>query len=64
MSERIIVFRVSNWFLERINKFCRKEGISYKELFERAIDLLCKKYLEDSDEEGKDGRREDRDSSE
>jgi hypothetical protein len=64
MAEKIIVFRISNWFLEQINEFCRKEEISYKELFERAIDLLCKKYLEDSNEKGKDSGGADRDSGE
>ena len=64
MAEKIIVFRVSNWFLEQINEFCRKEGISYKELFERAIDLLCKKYLGEGNEKGEDSGGADRDSGE
>lgn len=64
MSERVIVFRVSRWFLERINSYCKEEGITYAELFERAIKLLCKKYLEVEDAETEDCGGEDRDGSE
>ena len=61
MAERIIVFRISHWFLERINEYCRREGISYKELFERAIDFLCQKYLvEEGNGETKSNGGQDR----
>jgi len=63
MAERIIVFRVSRWFLERINNYCREEGISYAELFERAINLLCKKYLEGNNAKNEDSRRANRNGS-
>jgi hypothetical protein len=61
MAERIIVFRVSSWFLERINEYCKSEGISYRELFERAIDFLCQKYLvEGNNGETESDRGQDR----
>ena len=62
MSERVIVFRVSRWFLEKINEYCKTEGISYAELFERAIEHLCKKYLEEENVKSKNSRGADRDS--
>jgi hypothetical protein len=53
----VIVFRVSNYFFDLINEFCRARGMSYAELFERAIEYLCEKYLgeEEIKEEGGDG---------
>jgi len=62
MLYRIIVFRLSREFLSQINEYCEREKISYSELFDRAIDHLCKKYLEEKDERKNSGR-EDRDSS-
>jgi hypothetical protein len=62
VAHRIIVFRVSKEFLSQINDYCSKEKISYSELFDRAIDHLCKKYLE-GEYERENGGREDRNSS-
>jgi hypothetical protein len=55
-GERVIVFRVSDWFFERINEYCKREGVSYAELFSRAIEYLCSKYLEEGVvDEGEEG---------
>jgi hypothetical protein len=62
MSEKVVVFRVSNWFFDRINEYCKAEGISYVELFSRAIKRLREKYLEEevSHDERADRGKEDR----
>jgi hypothetical protein len=61
MPEKVIVFRVSNWFLGKINEYCQSEKISYAELFSRAINHLCKKYLVEEDyAETENSGREDR----
>ena len=62
MSYRIIVFRVSREFLSQINDFCEREKISYSELFHKAIEHLCKKYLEEENVKSKNSRGADRDS--
>jgi hypothetical protein len=60
MSDRIIVFRVSKEFLKQINNYCEQEQISYSELFNRAIEHLCKKYLGGDNEKRESSRRKDR----
>jgi hypothetical protein len=50
-EERVIVFRVSDWFFERINEYCKREGVSYAELFRRAVEYLCRRYLEEGVED-------------
>jgi hypothetical protein len=60
MSHKVIVFRVSREFLGQINRFCEEEKITYSELFHKAIEYLCKKYLRGENDEGKSNRGEDR----
>jgi hypothetical protein len=60
MTEPIIVFRVSKWFLEQINEYCKEEGVTYTELLNRTIKHLCKKYLGECHGERTDGRRKNR----
>jgi hypothetical protein len=60
MAGTIIVFRVSNWFLEKINEYCKEERITYSELLNRAIVHLCKKYLGECHGERAHGRRKNR----
>jgi hypothetical protein len=61
MAEKVVVFRVSSWFLRKINEYCQSEKISYAELFSRAINHLCQKYLVEEDyAEAENSGREDR----
>jgi len=60
MPAPVVIFRVSNWFLDRINEYCKEEGLTYTELLNRAIIHLCKKYLGESYGEGKNSRRKNR----
>jgi|GEM_PF-5156107 len=60
MPAPLVIFRVSNWFLERINEYCKEEKITYTELLNRAIIHLCKKYLGEDYAKRKDGRRKNR----
>jgi hypothetical protein len=58
MPKPVIIFRVSNWFLDQINEYCKEERITYAELLNRAIVHLCRKYLgEDYAERKKRGRK-------
>ncbi len=60
MPEPIIVFRISRYFLDRINEYCKEEKITYTELFNRAVEHLCKKYLGECYEKGTHSRRKNR----
>ena len=61
MAGKVVVFRVSEWFLEKINEYCEKERISYAKLFNKAMEHLCEKYLSGEDyEERKDSGEKDR----
>ncbi|MCI4463757.1 MAG: hypothetical protein JHC30_06275 [Caldisericum sp.] len=60
MAEPVIIFRVSKWFLERINDYCKEEQLSYTELLNRAIVHLCRKYLGEDYAERKNSRRKNR----
>jgi hypothetical protein len=44
MAKKVIIFRVSKWFLNKINEFCKNENLSYSELFKRAVKHLENKY--------------------
>jgi hypothetical protein len=54
MVKKVIIFRVSKWFFNKINEFCKNENISYTVLFKRAIKHLENKYLRAYDGERKD----------
>jgi len=60
MAEPVVIFRVSNWFLDRINEYCKEEKITYTELLNRSIIHLCKKYLGEDYAKRKNCRRKDR----
>ena len=60
MAEPVIVFRVSKWFLEQINEYCKEKKITYTELFNHAIKILCEKYLGESHGERTNSRRKNR----
>jgi hypothetical protein len=61
VAGKVVVFRVSDWFFERINEYCKRERISYAKLFNKAMEHLCEKYLSGEDyEKGKDSGEEDR----
>jgi metal-responsive CopG/Arc/MetJ family transcriptional regulator len=60
MFYRVIVFRVSREFLSEINEFCKREKISYSELFHKAIEHLCKKYLGGDNEKRESSGRKNR----
>jgi hypothetical protein len=64
MAGRLVVFRVSDWFCDRINEYCKERGVSYAGLFNKAIERLCEKYLKGGGyEEGEDCGEEDREQS-
>jgi hypothetical protein len=60
MAYKVIVFRVSRDFLGQINRFCEEEKITYSDLFHKAIEYLCEKYLKGGNNEGESNRGEDR----
>jgi len=60
MKKPVVVFRVSNWFLDRINEYCRSQGLTYAELINRAIAHLCQKYQEECNEKRASSRSENR----
>jgi metal-responsive CopG/Arc/MetJ family transcriptional regulator len=45
MKMKHLIIRVSEFLLDRIHDFCKREGITYSELFEQAIKKLVEKYL-------------------
>jgi len=54
MKMKNIVIRVSNFLLDHMHEFCKRENITYSELFEQAIQKLIEKYLPEESYEQKD----------